>query len=56
MIPDNIVPLVENPTVESTVIIEELAGTSPITFVLPGTVKVPVIYSASSYPINASKE
>ena len=48
LIPDIIVPLVSKPTVESTVITVEFTGTSPITFVLPGILKVPVTYSSSS--------
>ena len=39
--PDMTVPVVPNPTVESTVITEDPTDTLPITFVFPGIVNVP---------------
>ena len=47
-----IVPVVPNPTVESTFIIVALADTPPTTFVLPGTVNTPSIRSRSLNPTN----
>ena len=44
--------MVPNPTVESTLIIEEPADTLSITFVLPGTVNTPSIKSRSLNPTN----
>ena len=46
------VPVVPNPTVESTLIIEEPTDTGSITFVLPGTVNTPSIKSRSLNPTN----
>ena len=53
--PEIIVPVVPNPTVESTVITLDPLLTLSITFVLPVTSKVPVINSSSSKPTNKSK-
>ena len=47
-----IVPVVPNPTVESTLIIVASAGTASKTFVLPGTVNTPSIRSRSLNPTN----
>ena len=52
LIPDTIVPAVPNPTVESTVITDDPADTSPITFDFPGIVNVPLIPLLSLYPTN----
>ena len=46
------VPVVPNPTVESTLIIEEPTVTGSIIFVLPGTVNTPSIKSRSLKPTN----
>ena len=46
------VPVVPKPTVESTLIIVEFAGTASKTLVLPGTVKTPSIRSRSLNPTN----
>ena len=53
--PEIIVPVVPNPTVESTVMILDPPLTFSITFVLPVTSKVPVMNSSSSNPTNKSK-
>ena len=53
--PEVIVPVVPNPTVESTVIILDPLLTFSIDLVLPVTSKVPVIDSSSSNPTNKSK-
>ena len=50
--PAIIVPVVPNPTVESTSIIVAPAVTPPTTFVLPGIVNVPSIKSRSLNPTN----
>ena len=47
-----IVPVVPNPTVESTSMIVAPAGAPPTTFVLPGIVNVPSIKSRSLNPTN----
>ena len=47
-----IVPVVPNPTVESTSIIVAPATAPPTTFVLPGTVNTPSIKSRSLNPTN----
>ena len=47
-----IVPVVPNPTVESTLIIEDPTDTLSSTFVLPGTVNTPSIKSRSLNPTN----
>ena len=44
--------MVPNPTVESTDIIEDPAGVSVKTFVLPGIVNIPSIKSRSLKPMN----
>ena len=46
------VPVVPNPTVESTLIIVAPAGDASRTFVLPGTVNTPSIRSRSLNPTN----
>ena len=46
------VPVVPNPTVESTFIIEEPTDTGSITLVLPGTLNTPSIKSRSLKPTN----
>ena len=46
------VPVVPNPTVESTVSVVVFTGASSITLVLPGMVNVPCIADLSSYPTN----
>ena len=46
------VPVVPNPTVESTVSIVDPIGASSMTLVFPGIVKVPCIADLSSYPTN----
>ena len=51
-IPDMTLPVVLNPTVESTVITDDPIGTSPIAFDFPGTVNVPKIPLRSLYPTN----
>ena len=53
--PEIIVPVVPNPTVESTVMTLDPPLTFSITFVLPVTSKVPVMNSSSSNPTNKSK-
>ena len=50
--PLTIVPVVPNPTVESTLIIVAPTGDSSKTFVLPGTVNTPSIRSRSLNPTN----
>ena len=52
LIPDITVPVVPNPTVESTVITEDPTDTFPITFVFPGIVNVPWIPVRSLKPTN----
>ena len=47
-----IVPVVPNPTVESTLMIVPPAGTESKTFVLPGTLNTPSIKSRSLNPTN----
>ena len=49
-----IVPVVPNPTVESTSMIVAPAVVPPITFVLPGIVNVPSIKSLSLNPTNSA--
>ena len=52
LIPEITVPVVPNPTVESTVITEDPTDTLPITLVLPGIVNVPWIPVLSLKPTN----
>ena len=47
-----IVPVVPNPTVESTLIIDAPAGAASRTLVLPGIVNTPSIKSRSLKPTN----
>ena len=47
-----IVPVVPNPTVESTLIIDAPASTFSSDFVLPGTLNTPSIKSRSLKPTN----
>ena len=49
-----IVPVVPNPTVESTSMIVAPAVVPPITLVLPGIVNVPSIKSLSLNPTNSA--
>ena len=49
-----IVPVVPNPTVESTLIILAPADAASRTFVLPGTVNTPSIKSRSLNPTNSA--